>query len=176
MGIEFWILHQLQSLHGPVLDQLMVMITFLGDKGWVWIATALILCCHPKTRTCGIGMLLSLLAGFLAGNCLLKNLIGRSRPCWITEPGLPLLISNPQDYSFPSGHTLASFESAVTILFYHKGWGMAALILAALIGFSRMYLFVHFPTDVLAGALLGIGIALIVRKGMSKYRKQVTYG
>lgn len=172
MGMEFWILHQLQKLHGPILDELMVMITFLGDKGWVWIATGLILCAHPRTRPCGIGVLLSLLAGFLLGNCLLKNLVHRSRPCWLAEPELPLLIAIPGDYSFPSGHTLASVESAVTIYFYRKKWGIAALALAALIGFSRLYLFVHFPTDVLAGLLLGIGIAFGVHWGMEQYREK----
>lgn len=168
MAIEFSILFQLQKLHRPVLDELMVLITFLGDKGWVWIATGLILCCAPKTRRCGVSVLLSLLGGFLLGNCLLKNLICRGRPCWLYRE-LPLLIAVPLDYSFPSGHTLAGFESAVTILFYHRKWGIAALVLAALIGFSRLYLFVHFPTDVLAGALLGTGIAFWARRLLDGY-------
>lgn len=160
--MEFSILYWLQSLHSPSLDTLMTAVTFLGQVGWFWILTGAALVCMRKTRSCGIAVLLAIGAGFLLGNCLMKNLVGRSRPCWI-DPSVALLVANPKDFSFPSGHTLVSFEAAVSILFYHRRWGIAALVLACMIGFSRMYLFVHFPTDVLAGALMGTGIAFCVR-------------
>ena len=163
--MEFTLLYWLQGLHAPWLDQVMAALTFLGNAGWFWIVLGAVLFCARKTRGWGLAVLLSLLAGFLLGNCLLKPLVGRQRPCWI-DPGIALLVANPADFSFPSGHTLAGFEAAVSIFLYHKGWGSAALLLAGLIGFSRLYLFVHFPTDVLAGALLGTGIALAVHRLM----------
>ena len=91
--------------------------------------------------------------------------MARERPCWI-DPAVQLLIENPGDFSFPSGHTMASFEAAVSILLYNRRWGAAALVLAALIAFSRLYLFVHFPSDVLTGLVLGVVIALAVHKGV----------
>lgn len=160
-GTEFGILYFLQSLHTPWLDVIMKAITSLGDHGIFWILTGAIMLCFKKTRLMGLCVILSLAAGLLAGNVFLKNMIARERPCWI-DSSVPLLIHNPRDYSFPSGHTLASFEGAVSIWLYNRKWGTAALILAALIGFSRMYLFVHFPTDVLGGLVLGVLIAFFI--------------
>jgi undecaprenyl-diphosphatase len=160
-GTEFGILYFLQSLHTPWLDVLMKEITSLGDHGMFWILTGVVLLCFKKTRLMGLCVILSLAAGLLIGNTFLKNMIARERPCWI-DNSVPLLINNPRDYSFPSGHTLASFEGAVSIWLYNRKWGTAALILAALIGFSRMYLFVHFPSDVLGGLVLGALIAVLV--------------
>lgn len=108
-------------------------------------------------------MLASILIGFFLGNVVLKNLAARPRPCWLDQT-VPLLVRMPKDYSFPSGHTLVSFEGAVTIFLFNKKWGIPALLLAVLIGCSRLYLFVHFPTDVLAGAVLGSVIAWLVVK------------
>ena len=159
--MEFTFLYWLLSLHRPWLDQVMVMITFLGEAGWFWIATGVLLLCSRKTRACGLALLISLAAGAVIGNGILKPLFHRQRPCWI-DPKVILLVSNPTDFSFPSGHTLAGFEAAVSIFFSNRKWGLAALILACLLGFSRLYLFVHFPTDVLAGMLLGTGIAVAV--------------
>lgn len=161
--IEFAILYALQSLHGPWLDQIMTRITSLGDHGFIWILTGVVLFCIPKTRKIGISVLLSLAVGLLLGNMILKNLVQRPRPCWI-DTQIVLLIQNPRDFSFPSGHTLASFEGAISIWLYNKKLGTAFLILAVLIAFSRLYLFVHFPTDVLGGAILGSLIALSVHR------------
>ncbi|WP_024346506.1 phosphatase PAP2 family protein [Lacrimispora indolis] len=171
-GIEFGILYFLQSLHTPWLDVFMKEITGLGDSGIFWIITGIVLLCFKKTRVAGFCVILSLAVGFLMGNMILKNLVARERPCWI-DTSIPLLIRNPKDYSFPSGHTLASFEGAVSIWLYNRKWGTAALVLAVLISFSRLYLFVHFPTDVLGGLFLGILIAVLVhwaveRGGISK--------
>lgn len=116
----------------------------------------------------GIAVLVSLILGLIIGNLGIKNLVRRARPSWI-DPGVALLIPNPADYSFMSGHTLASFESAVSIFLYDKRWGILALCLAFLIAFSRLYHFVHFPTDVLAGAILGTVIALAVDQLLTRY-------
>ena len=159
--MEFDILYFFNGLHTEILDSIMIFLTQLGDKGIIWIVLAIALLFHSETRICGIFILISLGLGLIIGNGIIKNLMARPRPYWIDE-SITLLIPGLSDYSFPSGHTLASFEAAIMIFMFDKKWGIPALILAILIGISRMYLFVHFPTDVLAGALLGTAISLIV--------------
>lgn len=149
----------------------MVGITTLGDAGILWIIIAIILLFMKKTRKCGGLMLISIALGAVIGNVILKNVIARSRPCWI-DPNIPLLIPNPHDFSFPSGHTLASFEAAIMIFLHNKKWGSLSLVLAALIAFSRMYLFVHFPTDILGGIVLAIIISLSVYYGYDKIKNR----
>ncbi len=175
-GTEFQILYFLQELHGPVLDRLMTGITFLGNGGWIWITAGLLLLLFPRTRAAGGCVLASLAIGFLVGNVILKNLAARPRPCWL-DASVPLLVAVPRDFSFPSGHSLIAFAGAVSIWRMHPGWGWTAVALAGLIAFSRLYLFVHFPTDVLAGAAIGTAIALwvtgMVRKGRGAGRRFV---
>lgn len=157
--MEFEILYAINNIHNPILDKIMVTLTTLGDAGIIWIIVAFILMCIKKTRKCGVLILLALVTGLILGNGILKNLIARSRPCWI-DKSIPLLIPNPHDYSFPSGHTLASFEAAIMIFLHNKKWGILAIIIATFISFSRMYLFVHFPTDILGGIILGAIISI----------------
>ncbi len=140
------------------LDAFMPIVTRFGDDGIFWIALAIILLCFKKTRKIGFCMGLSLIIGFLVGNVFLKNVIARTRP-YDVNTEISLLISKLNDYSFPSGHTLASFESATAIFIFNKKWGIPALVLASLIAFSRIYLYVHYPTDVLGGIVLGISVA-----------------
>lgn len=166
MGVEFAILDFLQTLHQPALDSFLVFITTLGNKGAVWIAIGILLLCSKKYRRGGILVLFSLALCLLLGNALLKNLVERPRPCWIRDT-VPLLIHMPRDYSFPSGHSMSAFAAATALLFTDKRFGAAALVLAVLIAFSRLYLYVHWPTDVLAGALLGIGVAFFARYTLS---------
>ena len=113
-----------------------------------------------KYRKTGITIGTGLSAGVIIGNVLLKNLIARKRPCWINDT-VNMLISIPQDYSFPSGHTLSSFIAATIIMHHDKRMGIAAYVLASMIAFSRLYLYVHFPSDVLAGVLIGIIIGTV---------------
>lgn len=178
INIEFQILYGLQALHTPLVDSLMVFITSLADVGWLWLFLGVALFLLPKTRPVGGCILVSLAIGAILGNVLLKNLAARPRPCWI-DPSVSLLVHNPRDFSFPSGHTQASFEGAVCILLFNKKWGLPAIMLAMLIAFSRMYLFVHFPTDVLAGAVLGTAIAYgVVTKARGRMggKRNGTYG
>lgn len=156
----------------PFLDAVMPVITHLGDGGIFWIALALILLWVPKTRKTGAAMALSLLFGLFICNLGLKPLVGRIRPFdyqLLQGKVIPLLIEAPTDFSFPSGHTIASFEAATVLLIRHRKWGIWAMVPAALIAFSRLYLYVHYPTDVLASLVLGIGIAslanFLVNKG-----------
>ena len=167
MNWEFSFLYFLQGLRFPLLDTLMVGITTLGNDGLIWIGIAVLMLCFKKTRVCGVGILLALVLKTLVGNIILKNLFMRDRPCWI-DPSVALLIKSPSSYSFPSGHTFDAFAASVTILLHHRKLGIAALLLAFLIALSRLYLFVHFPTDVLASMLLGTLIAWLVYFGMEK--------
>jgi len=170
--MELEILYAINNIHNVVLDKIMVGITTLGNGGIFWIALAIFLICIKKTRKCGFLMLISMLLGLIIGNGILKNLIARDRPCWI-DPNIPLLIPNPHDYSFPSGHTLASFEAAIMIFLHNKKWGAISLVLAALIAFSRMYLFVHFPTDILGGIVLGTLISISVYYGYERTNNKI---
>lgn len=163
MGWEFSVLDAIWSLHTPLLDIFFKGITSLGDKGIFFIALALILCCFKQTRRCGVCMLAGMAVGALIANVTLKPLVARARPCWINDT-VRLLIENPSDYSFPSGHSQVSFVSATAIYNHNKKWGIAAYMLAILIAFSRLYLYVHFPTDVLAGAVIGIVVGAAVSR------------
>ena len=158
-----WIQTHMQS---ELLDTLMPIITMLGDAGIFWIACAVILMFIPKTRRIGFGMGISLILGLLVCNLTLKPLVARMRPydyqievlqkSW-TDFLLAgkLLVETPHDFSFPSGHTIASFEACTVLLLGNWKLGIPATILAILIAFSRMYLYVHYPTDVIASVILG---------------------
>ena len=174
MKWEFAFLYFLQDLHTPLLDKIMLFFTKMGNIGLPWLAVAVILPFFKKTRPCGIAILLSLLLKEIIGNLALKNLIARERPCWI-DPSVPLLISAPSSYSFPSGHTFDGFAASVSLFLYNKKAGIAAIIVAAAIAFSRMYLFVHFPTDVLASVVLGILVAVFVHRLVETHSPQNLY-
>lgn len=161
MTWEFRFLYWLQAHRSSWLDWLMPKATALGNTGIFWILLGIVLVLLVRTRRMGLSMLISIAIGAVIGNLILKNLVARDRPCWI-DSQVVLLIENPKDYSFPSGHTMVSFEGAVSILMKNRRWGIAALVLACLIAGSRLYLFVHFPTDVLFGAALGTVIAVLV--------------
>lgn len=158
----------------PFLNAVMPVITYFGEHGIFWIALTAILLIPKKTRPLGLSMAIALSLGFLCGNMFLKNLVQRARP-YTYNTEITLLVKKLSDYSFPSGHTLASFEAATCIFIRYKKWGIAALTLATLIALSRLYLYVHFPTDVLAGMVLGIGFAVIATVIVNKiYKKRDT--
>ena len=149
----------------PVLDVAMPIITMFGDAGIFWIAVSVLLLITKKHRKTGIGMALALVMGLLICNIWLKPTVARIRPYdfqmeyFMKE--IPLLAGTMHDFSFPSGHTIASFEAAVVILLNNKKLGIPAMILAILIAFSRLYLYVHYPTDVIFSVLLGTIFAFI---------------
>ena len=164
----------------PFLDAIMPIITLLGDAGIFWIAMAVVLLCIPKTRKIGLGMGAALLIGLLVCNVTLKPLVARIRPYdyKLEHFGvtIKLLIEAQHDFSFPSGHTIASFEAATVLMIHNKKAGIPARILASLIAFSRLYLYVHYPTDVLTSIVLGIGIGFLgnwlVQKGFQMYENR----
>lgn len=152
------------TLWCPFLDAVMPVITMLGDAGIFWMIIAAMLLLFKKTRRVGLGMGFAMLMGLLLCNLTLKPLCQRPRPYdyqyEVFGKMIPLIIERQHDFSFPSGHTIASFEAAGVIMLNNKKWGIAALILACLIAFSRLYLYVHYPTDVLVSIVLGLALAL----------------
>ena len=168
MSLDWSILQWIrEALTCPLLDVIMPKITALGNGGLIWALAAGGLLCTKKYRRQGVLLLGGLAAGVLVGNVFLKNFIARPRPCWL-DPATPLLIAVPEDFSFPSGHTLSSAVGATILTGTDRRFGYAAVPLAAAIAFSRLYLYVHFPSDVLAGAVLGVGIGLAALFGGKK--------
>lgn len=144
-----------ENIANPALNVIMTIITYSGEFGAVWIAAAIACLCFKKTRKAGVAMAVALIIGGLFGSIIIKNVIARPRP-FTANPDIQLIIPPPTSFSFPSGHTLASFGAASALFIQHRRLGAAALIYAALVGFSRLYMYVHYPTDVLAGCILGI--------------------
>lgn len=172
-----------ENVANGFLDFLMPIITIFGDAGIFWIACAAVMLIFPKTRKTGLAMGVALVMGLLVCNICLKPLVARMRPLVYEVKILgnsaadllhsgQLLVGKPSDFSFPSGHTIASFEAAGVLMLNNKKLGIPALVLAILIAFSRMYLFVHYPTDVLASVVLGTLFAILanylVKKGADK--------
>ncbi len=153
--MEFSILDFIQNTFScGFMDAIMPAVSFLGNAGWIWILAGVSMAIIPKTRKIGITVCIALLLSLIICNLTLKPIVNRIRPYDIKE-GIELLITKPHDASFPSGHSSASFAAAVATVFYNKKIGIPAMVLAALIAFSRLYLYVHFPTDVLGGIILG---------------------
>ena len=157
----------------PFLDAVMPLITSLANGGIIWIIAALLLLIFKKSRKTGFSVALSLIIGLIIGNLILKNLVGRIRPYEFNE-GVEILVARLSDYSFPSGHTLASFEAATVLLIRDKRLGVPALVLAVAIAFSRLYLYVHYPTDVLAGIILGVLIGIFACKTVDKLENRLS--
>ena len=171
MNWEIAFLESLQSIFsGGALDKTMIFFSSLGNHGFLWIFTALIMLPFKNWRKAGVAMLGSLLIGFLVGNLAMKPIIARIRP-FESFGDFRLLIAAPTDFSFPSGHTLSSFAASVALFFYKRKIGIAAIAIACVIAFSRLYLFVHYPTDILAGMAIGICCAFISRFLVNKIKK-----
>jgi len=152
--IDFTILHFIKDhTRNKVLDKTMPIISRLGDFGLIWICSALSLLAFPHYRRYVPFFFFSLIASFLIGEVVLKTLIGRTRPCNIES--VSLLINQPQDFSFPSGHSMSSFAVSTFLWHINHDIGNVAIVMATLIALSRLYLFVHYPTDVIAGSILG---------------------
>ncbi len=155
MSFEFTMLDALQKLRCPVLDALAVFFNYAGAHGEVWLALAAVLLVSRRTRRAGLAMLAALGLYMVAGHCILKPLFARPRPCDI-RPEMLTLVARPHGWSFPSGHTASGFAAAFAFWRQDRRLGVPALWLAAFIGFTRMYLYVHFPTDIVGGVALGL--------------------
>lgn len=161
LDLEFGILEFIQKyMTASFLDPIIVAVTTLGNAGAIWILLALGMMCNKKYRSTGIVLAIGLIMSLLIGNIILKPLVARLRPFQIREVG-ELLITAPSDYSFPSGHTLSSFICATILLIRERKIGYGALSLSILIAFSRLYLYVHFPSDVAAAVVMGVAIGFL---------------
>lgn len=173
--MEYQILDFITELHNPVLTFLLGALTKAGDNGVLWVAVSVFLICFKKTRFAGVTALLALLLGHIAGNVLIKPFIARERPFASSSDWSFLLIPPPSGYSFPSGHTASSFAAAIVYFLYHKKIGTAALFIAALMAFSRLYFYVHFPTDILGGMALGCLMAYLAAFACEKFKKNTHF-
>lgn len=164
-NILFWIQN---NLHNKFLDYFMSIITTLGDMGIIWILIAFALLFSKKYRTIGILTLSALLLNLILGEGILKNLIQRPRP-FVTLEGLDIIITKPSSYSFPSGHTSSAFAAALMLGYYFKKYRWYLYIFAGLTAFSRIYLLVHYPSDILGGIMLGAISCFTVRFCYERY-------
>jgi len=175
--MEIEILSMLQKIRTPLLDIFMSNITKLSNAGIVWILLTIVLLLIPKTRKSGLILASALIVDLILCNGILKPLIARIRPFDVNS-AIQLIVAKPHDYSFPSGHTAASFTAVMALyLAGEKKLWKIALVLAVLIAFSRLYLYVHYPTDVLGGIItgaiagyIGYKLTFIVQ---SKHRKKL---
>lgn len=184
--MEIQILHWFETLHNPITNPIFYVITTLGNAGWFWIVLAvLMLTVLPKKyKKAGLTMAIALILSLIFCNGIMKHLWARPRAFWVVGQNFVVgnefenlygIFNSIHDYSFPSGHSSASFAAAVSIFMWRKKEGSAALVLAALIAFSRLYFTVHYPTDVLVGtitgALYGVAAYFIVKALMNKVPK-----
>lgn len=169
-GFELDILTKINFIvRNGVFDRVMPIISALGDAGIVWIGISIILICTKKYRRIGLISLCSILVTIILGEGIIKNIVRRSRPYMST--GVGIFLKYPGTYSFPSGHTSISFAAAYVLAHNSLSWGIIAYTLAILIAFSRIYLMVHYPTDVLGGIVLGTLTSMIMLKVINKKNK-----
>lgn len=156
MNFDMAILDLIQSnIRTGFMDAIMPFITQLGDAGLIWIILSIGLIIPKKTRKIGFVMIIALILNGIICNIILKPMLARIRP-FDVNTAIKLLINKPRDFSFPSGHTSASFTAASVLFFRKSKLFVPSLVLAFLISFSRLYLYVHYPSDVLAGLVLGV--------------------
>lgn len=144
-----------ENIACPFLDAIVPPISFLGNGGWTFILAAVIMLFWGKTRKTGLMTGAALLFGLIICNIALKPLVARIRPFDLVE-GVNIIIKKPHDYSFPSGHTTAAFELATVWMLRDRRFGIPALVFAFVMAFTRLYLYVHYPTDVIGGMAIGI--------------------
>lgn len=175
--MELDILHALQDIHGGILDKIMLFITSLGNAGVIWFLVSFLLIIIPavgkeskehlkERRIAGIILIVSIVFEFICVNIFIKNIVNRPRPFLSDESLIPLI--RPGESSFPSGHAASSFAAATSLFLYRKKAGLPAYLLAGAIAFSRLYIGVHYPTDVLAGMVIGIVCGGVVNKLVRK--------
>jgi undecaprenyl-diphosphatase len=160
MPFEFAFLDWLQQFRNPVLDALAVFFNYAGEHGEIWIAFTLILLLFRRTRKAGLAMAIALISYLIAGDFILKPLFARPRPCDVNT-AVTILVKRPHGHSLPSGHTASAFAAAFALWLQNRKLGVPALVLAAFIAFTRLYLYVHFPTDVLGGLVLGLALGAL---------------
>lgn len=147
------------NMNNNFLNKVMPLVSTLGNAGMIWIIITVVFLVSKKYRHTGIMLACSLIMCLLIGNLTLKPYVARLRPSDMNT-AIHLLIKRPTDFSFPSGHTMSSFAAATIMISADKKIGTAALMLASIIAFSRLYLYVHYPSDVAAAIIIGVLISL----------------
>lgn len=147
--------------HHKFLCKTMTLITGVGDFGMIWLFLIFILSLNNKTQLLAQKMLAALLLSTIISQVIIKSIVKRKRPCQ-TYSNIKMLIAIPSDYSFPSGHTASSFACATAICFFFPKTGILFILFAFLISFSRLFLFVHYLSDVIFGIILGILVGILV--------------
>ncbi len=161
-SFDWTVLNGIQnSLKCAFLDSFTVILSYITTSGIIWIVAGVILLFFKKTRAAGIIVLAALAVGFLTGDVLLKHIINRPRPFMINTD-VVLLIDPPSGSSLPSTHSCLAAAATTVLLVKKRSLGFIALALTICIAFSRLYLYFHFPSDVLCGLLLGVLSALLV--------------
>jgi len=168
-SLDYNLLMQIHNMtRSSFLDSVMPYVSAMGDLGAIWIIFSLILLANKKYRRVGIMCLAALLLTTIIGEVVLKNILQRPRP-FVQYPSIQLLIPKPPSFSFPSGHTGSSFAAATVIARNLKKAALPAFALAAAIAFSRLYLMVHYPSDILGGILIGTVCAICAETLLKKY-------
>ena len=162
MTTELEILGWIHSFSSPGMDAFMLGVTTVSTYAAVWLLTASLLMVTRRERRTGCSMVLAIVVAFILVDLVMKPLVCRERPCEFAD--FDLLVPVPDTFSFPSGHTAMAFAGATVLFIRFRAWGIPAMVLATLVGISRMYLYVHWPTDVLVGALVGTICAVVVYK------------
>lgn len=166
-NILFWVQN---NLHNSFLDRIMTLITYLGNLGTVWILLSIALILTKKYRIIGVLTFITLILNTILGDCILKHIVNRPRPFNMLK-GLDIIINRPTSYSFPSGHTSSSFAAALMLGYYIRNYRWCFYITAILIALSRIYLLVHYPSDVFCGILLGCISFIIINTLYKKIYK-----
>ncbi len=176
LNFDLSVFEWIQSIQSGILNAIMVVITTLGNDGIFFIAMGIVLMCTKKYRKAGVALLVALLVMEVGNNLILKEIFARTRPFnlyeldpvkyadWGGEAAryvFPNLVQQPSSWSFPSGHTSSAFAAAIAVLWYDRKIGIPTTVFAVLMGFSRIYVEVHYCTDVIAGAIVGCIYALL---------------
>ena len=173
LGFDLGVFQWIQSIQNGFLDALMVGITTLGNAGAIFIVLGLVLLFTKKYRKAGLAVIVALLVMLLCSDLFLKEFFARVRPFnlfesnpekyaeWGAKYVFPDIVYKPSSYSFPSGHTASAFAAAVALLWHNRKLGIPTVIFAAIMGFSRIYVQVHYCTDVIGGIVAGTICALI---------------
>ena len=164
---ELSVLEWFDSIHRSVLDPLMVGITYSATSGLIWFVLGFLMTCSQRWRRCGVSVIVAVVLAYIVVDVVLKPLVCRERPFDFAD--FDLLIAAPDTWSFPSGHTASAFAGATAILIHNRRWGAVAMVYAVLVGISRLYLCVHWPTDVVAGAVVGVAVAVVAVWFMSRW-------
>ncbi len=172
--MEKFILDFIAKFQNTFLDHMSIAFNLLGSGGAVFVTIGLVLIFNKKTRKMGIHIVISLIMCLILGNLLLKPTIGRIRP--YARFNTPIIVEPLKDFSFPSGHTYSAFATAFSIKHYDSELGVFMIFVGVLMAFTRLYLYVHYPTDVMAGAVLGYICSkiaeLILKYASNRHKKE----